>query len=115
MILIIKEDLVRDQHEDNSYVKYVLEIKPDARSLGMTPDDIFSAYKSHITELMHRAGITVNPNYLSVIMKHSEVKDKKLHKQILNDNGFIKWLGDNYYVKDHLTFDTVNIINNIII
>ena len=57
---------------------------------------------------MLKNGISVNPNWVNVILETSKIKNKKLHKKILKENPFVGWLINNYKVKV-LDFGTVNV------
>ena len=94
MILLVKQ-CNRERWEDyHDWVEIVYDVETEKSA-----DELDKEWKEDIISKMTEHKITVNFNHIEVIMNHSEVKNKKLHKQILKANGFCQWLEKTYNTK----------------
>lgn len=95
-IVLVVEDDNGEQYED--YQRWV--DRTYIVNTNKTGEQIETEWKKHVADVMLENNITVNPHYINTIMSGSKVRNKKLHKKIIKENGFCKWLESTYNAKE---------------
>lgn len=103
LTLLIEVDNGEQYEEYQSWIEEAYEVETDKSA-----KDLESDWKKHVCDVMFEHKITVNPHWFN-IMTESKIKDHVLHKKLLHENSFLKWLKKTHKAKKISNVEVIHI------